>query len=50
MLNVLLEYSFKNCVPFIIKYITKVDGAIKDYVEDLDLALPMDNLIEWNSD
>ena len=48
MLNVLLKYSFKNCVPFIIKYITKVDGTIKDHVEDLDLALPMHNVIDWN--
>ena len=36
------------CVPFI-KYITKVDGTIKNYVEDFDLAMPLYNLIEWSS-
>lgn len=33
--------------PFI-KYTTKIDGIAKDYVEDLDLKMPMHILLENN--
>ena len=40
--------SFKNCVPFT-KCITKIDRKTIDDPEDLDLAMPMYNLIEYSS-
>ena len=42
------EVSFKNCVR-VTKCITKIDGATTDHVEDLDLVIPMYNLIEYSS-
>ena len=42
------QVAFKNCVPFT-KCITKIDGTTINDAEDLDLALPMYNLIEYNS-
>ena len=43
------QVSFKNCVPFT-KCITKIDRKTIDDPEDLDLAMPMYNLIEYSSD
>ena len=40
--------AFKNCATFI-KCITKVDGTTIDDSEDLDLVMPMYNLIEYGS-
>ena len=42
------QVSFKNCAPFT-KYITKIAGTAIDDAEDLDLLIPMYNLIEYNS-
>ena len=42
------QVAFKNCAPFT-KYITKIDGATIDDAEDLDLVMPMENLIERSS-
>ena len=42
------QVSFKNCVPFI-KCITKIGGKTIDDTEDLDLVMPMYNLIEYIS-
>ena len=42
------QVAFKNCVP-LTKCITKIDGTTIDNGEDLDLAMPMYNLIEHNS-
>ena len=42
------QVSFKNCAPFT-KCITKIDGATIDDAEDLDLVMPMYNLIEYSS-
>ena len=42
------QAAFKNCVSFT-KYITKIDGAKIDDVEDLTLIIPMYNLIEYIS-
>ena len=39
---------FKNCAPFT-KRITKIDGATIDDAENLDLVMPMYNLIEYIS-
>ena len=38
----------KNCVPFT-KCITKIDGTTIDDAENLDLVIPIYNLIENNS-
>ena len=46
--NIATRVAFKNCAPFI-KCITKIDGTTIDYAEDLDLVMPMYNLIEYNS-
>ena len=43
------QVSFKNCVPFT-KCITKRDRTTIDDAEDLDLVIPMYNLIEYSSD
>ena len=42
------QVSFKNCAPFT-KYITKIDGTTIDGAEDLDLVMPIYNLIEYSS-
>ena len=42
------QIAFKNCAPFA-KCITKIDGTIIDHAEDLDLFMPIYNLIEYNS-
>ena len=42
------QISFKNCAPFT-KCITKIDGTSIDDAEDLDLVMPMHNLIEYSS-
>ena len=42
------QVAFKNCAPFT-KCVTKIDGTTIDYAEDLDLVMPMYNLIEYNS-
>ena len=42
------EVEFKNCAPFT-KCITKIDGTITDDSEDLDLVMPMYNLLEYSS-
>ena len=41
------QITFKNCAPFT-KCITKIDETIDD-AEDLDLVMPMYNLIEYSS-
>ena len=38
--------AFKNCAPFT-KCIIKIDGTTIDDAEDLDLLMPMYNLIEY---
>ena len=42
------QLAFKNCAPFT-KCITKIDGITIDDAEDLDLVMPMYNLIKHNS-
>ena len=42
------QISFKNCAPFT-KCITKINGTTIDAVEDLDLVIPMCNLLEYSS-
>ena len=42
------QVGFKNCAPFI-KCITKIDETTIDDAEDLDLVMPMFNLIEYSS-
>ena len=42
------QVTFKNCAPFI-KCITKIDGTAIDNAEDLDLVMPMYNLLEYSS-
>ena len=42
------QVSFEDCAPFI-KCITNNDKTIIDDAEDLDLVIPMYNLIEYNS-
>ena len=42
------QVAFKNCAPFI-KCITKFDVTTIDDAEDLDLVMPMYNLIEYSS-
>ena len=41
--------AFKNWAPFI-KCITKIDGTTTYNAEDLDLVMPLPNLIEYSSD
>ena len=43
------QTSFENCAPFT-KCITKIDGTTIDDTEDLDLVMPVYNLIEYSSD
>ena len=40
--------AFKNCASFV-KCITKIDEATIDDAEDLDLVMPMYNLIKYSS-
>ena len=40
--------TFKKCAPFT-KYITKIDGITTDDDEDLELVMPMYNLMEYSS-
>ena len=42
------QVTDKNCAP-LRKSITKIDGTIIDYAEDLDLVMPIYNLIEYSS-
>ena len=46
--NLATEVAFKNCAPFI-KCITKNDGTTIDDAKDLDLVMPMYNLLEYSS-
>ena len=46
--HVLTRVAFKNCAPFI-KFITKIDGRTIDVAENLDLIMPIHNLIEYSS-
>ena len=39
--------AFKNNAPFI-NCISKINGAKIDNAEDLDVAMPMDNLFEYS--
>ena len=41
------QVAFKNCAPFT-KYITEFDGTTIDDAEDLDLVIPMYNLIKYS--
>ena len=42
------QVAFKNCAPFT-KCVTKITGTTIDDAEDLDLVMPMYNLIEYSS-
>ena len=42
------QVGFNNCEPFT-KCITKIDGITIDDAEDLDLFMPMYNLMEYSS-
>ena len=42
------QIVFKNCAPFII-YITKIDGTTIHDAENLYMAIPMYNLLEFSS-
>ena len=42
------QAAFKNCAPFT-KCIPKINGTTIDDAEDLDLFIPMYNLIEYSS-
>ena len=42
------QLAFKNCAPFT-KCITKIDETTIDDVHNLDLVVPMHNLIEYSS-
>ena len=42
------QIAFKSCAPFT-KCITKIDGTTIDDAENLDLVMPMYNLIEYSS-
>ena len=42
------KVAFKNCAP-ITKCITKIDETEIDDAEDLDLVLPLNNLLEYSS-
>ena len=43
-----IQVSYKNCAPFT-KCITKVDRTAIYDAEDLDVVMPMYNLIEYSS-
>ena len=40
---------FKNCAPFI-KCITRINGTDIDNTRDIDIVIPMYNLIEYSDD
>ena len=42
------QVAFKNCAPFT-NCITQIDGTTIDDAEDLDLVMPMYDLIEHSS-
>ena len=42
------QAAFKKCAPFT-KCIPKIDGTTIDDAENLNLVIPMYNLIEYNS-
>ena len=42
------QAAFKKCAPFT-KCIPKINGTTIDDAEDLDLFIPMYNLIEYSS-
>ena len=42
------QVAFKNCAPFV-KCFTTIDRIAIDDAEDLDLIIPMYNLIEYSS-
>ena len=42
------QVSFKNCATFT-KCITKIDGTIIGHAEDLNLVMPIYNLVEYSS-
>ena len=42
------QVSFENCATFT-KCICKIDGTTIDDAEDLDLVMPVYNLIEYSS-
>ena len=46
--NILAWVAFKTCALFI-KYNTKIDETTTDNAEDLELVLPMHNLLEYSS-
>ena len=43
-----IQVAFKNCAPFT-KSITEIDETTTDKSENLDLVMPMYNLIEYSS-
>ena len=43
------KVAFQNCASFT-KCITKIDETTIDDAKDLDLVMPMYNLIEYSSD
>ena len=46
--NAATQVAFKKCASFI-KCIPKIDGTTKDYAEALYLVMPINNLLEYNS-
>ena len=48
-LNNTTRVTFKIYSPFTSKYITQINGTTVDDDEDLDLVMPMYNLIEYSS-
>ena len=42
------QVAFKNCAPFMM-CITKIYGTTIDDAEDLDLVMPIYNLLEYSS-
>ena len=46
--NISTQVAFKNCASSG-KCTTKIDGTTIDYAEDLDLVMPMHNVIEYSS-
>ena len=45
--NVNKKVIFKNCAPFT-SFITKINNRQVNYVEDIDIVIPISNLIEYN--
>ena len=43
-----MQAAFKNCAPFT-KWITTIDGTLRDDAENSDLVTPMYNLLEYSS-